>query len=366
MFLKYIYDRLTTDDRVERNFAYLIFFICINSFIFIYCNPIFGAKLCTSTSLSLIGLTYIIYKYENKRFLAETCRFLIYALLLLVAITYYDGTNIIQRIFYNKYGNEILWDQKLINWDTHLFGNFWPKGQLSLYLDTNTEYGVNTSFGYLYVEILQLFYISYYGFGHMIALYLLITYYQQFYNPNKIYRRLIYRLILMFCTTWTGGFLLNYFCNFMFPAVSPRIYLKNEYVNDMHGIFFADWIKQKIEFAGAGTFGAFPSAHCGLSWIVPIISHRLNLRIFKWISGVAAIFVSIATVVLRYHYFVDFLAGFGVVIIASILGGFYSKEVFNKSVELKVLGIDEFDMSVFEFNDGEESRENRELREVKV
>ena len=199
MFLKYIYDRLTTDDRVERNFAYLIFFICINSFIFIYCNPIFGAKLCTSTSLSLIGLTYIIYKYENKRFLAETCRFLIYALLLLVAITYYDGTNIIQRIFYNKYGNEILWDQKLINWDTHLFGNFWPKGQLSLYLDTNTEYGVNTSFGYLYVEILQLFYISYYGFGHMIALYLLITYYQQFYNPNKIYRRLIYRLILMFC-----------------------------------------------------------------------------------------------------------------------------------------------------------------------
>lgn len=39
----------------------------------------------------------------------------------------------------------------------------------------------------------------------------------------------------MYLTAWVGTFLLNFLLNLVFPAVSPRIYIADEYRNEVRG-----------------------------------------------------------------------------------------------------------------------------------
>ena len=58
--------------------------------------------------------------------------------------------------------NNILWDPILIQYDTYILGTIFPKGQVSLYLDQDQNYGVNTELGHIYSELFQFFYFTYY------------------------------------------------------------------------------------------------------------------------------------------------------------------------------------------------------------
>jgi membrane-associated phospholipid phosphatase len=331
-FYIFILQKLTSNDRVDRHFAYLISLLFLNTLIYILFNPPLGSLIC-SISIGIILLCiYVIYK-QNSFKINEICKFIIYALINLTLITYFEGSNEIQRL------RDIqIWDKKLINIDTFLLGNLFPKGQISLYLDKN----INTTQGKIYSEILQLFYISYYFWGNCLGLYLLYTYY---FTTEKLHKRMIYRLILMFCTSWIGTFALNLLFNLIFPAVSPRIYLQEEYKNEIKGLYFCSIFRNALTIAAANTYGAFPSAHSALSWLVPIFAYRMNMQKYAVITFIAAIGISTATIVMRYHYFVDFLAGLILTIIGTILGGFHTQKCFNQSLELHVLGIKEFNIN---------------------
>lgn len=70
--------------------------------------------------------------------------------------------------------------------DNALLGWLFPKGQLALYLDTQSDFGVTTGIGRVYAEILQILYISYYFWGNAIGVWLAYQYfYYCVYKKNK-------------------------------------------------------------------------------------------------------------------------------------------------------------------------------------
>ena len=347
MFLFFILNKLTSTDRVERNFSYLIFLITLNTFLYCVYNFPIGHLYTTISSILNVFLIYIVYKFENIKKISEICRSLVFINLMVAGLTFFNGANYILHLRYSSDPVDFLWDEMLINWDTYLFGNYWKLGQLSLHLDTDINYGINTDIGHIYVEILQTFYMSYFIFGNFLAMYLAYTYFKQFFRNNKLKQRLIYRIILMFCTSWCSGFLITYILNFIFPAVSPRIYLQSYYKNEINGFFITTWFRQKISEAATNSYGAFPSAHCGVSWIIPIIAHRLNMPNYRNVTFFAATMISLATIVLRYHYFVDFLAGFVVTLLSVYFGGFHTQKNFEHNIEIKTLDFDNFDFEYF-------------------
>ena len=71
----------------------------------------------------------------------------------------------------------VLGIQHLIDADNYLLGRWFPKGQLSLYLDTEKNIGVQSKIGEIYAEFFQWAYVSYYVHGPVLATYLLVKYY---------------------------------------------------------------------------------------------------------------------------------------------------------------------------------------------
>jgi hypothetical protein len=354
MFIKYVYERLTSTDRVEKSFSWLIFYICGYSLFFIIKNLPFGHINSSITGIWLLSLIYIIYKFERYRNFTEACRFVIYVTLMFTCLIYYNGTNYIQNINYNNNPN-ILWDKQLLEFDNVLFGSFWKYGQYSLYLDA-----ASTTHSRIYVEILQLFYISYYFLGNFLAFYLLCIYYYRRTKTDKIKQRLIYRIIMMFCVSWCSSFLITYSCNYIFPAVSPRIYISHLYTHNLDGLWFTSILRDAITVAAANTYGAFPSAHCAISIVLPIITYRLGLVRYTIFTSIAAVFIILSTIVLRYHYFVDAIFSVVVVYLSIIWGGFHSQKVFLDSLELGT----SLDMDTF-FND-DKVKETSNMKECSV
>jgi hypothetical protein len=84
----------------------------------------------------------------------------------------------------------------------------------------------------------------------------------------------------MFLTAWLGTFLFNFLLNLAVPAMSPRIHIALEYTNEIKGIYFANLIRKALTSAASNTFSAFPSGHCGLSWLTAYIGYRIEYPTF--------------------------------------------------------------------------------------
>jgi hypothetical protein len=316
-----------------------------------------GAPICTAWSLLIFTALAIIF-YAERNLLsstpnyifsrtAEVVRVVLVVILVLVLLIFYDGQNVIQRYRYNIYGQEMLWDKELLAADDFFLGYFFPKGQIALWLDTNPYIGVTTFIGHCYAELLQWFYISYYFWGNVLIAWL--AFYQYFYqliylggksptqNAALKYnaKRVQWRKVQLYICAWSGGFLLNFLLNLLVPAVSPRIYIATEYQNELRGFWLCEIFRKAVKKAAAGTFSAFPSGHCGMSWMVPIIAHRMKFYNYRNAAAVGALLITVATQVMRYHYFVDFLASWLVVAFASYLGQFHSQAAYNAALDSK-------------------------------
>ena len=266
---------------------------------------------------------------------------------------YFGGSNQVARFRYELYGEAMLWDATLLQWDNVLWGWIFPKGQLALYLDTHPYIGPTTTIGKVYAEVLQIMYASYYLWGNAIAVYLLLQYVFSCWKPAGVWQTILskiehhivgdttsraltpeqhWRRLMMFSTAWTGTYILNFTLNMMVPAVSPRIYLAREYQHEIEGLYFANMIRSALTGAAANSFSAFPSGHCGLSWLPAYMAHRFRFARYAKIVRGAAVLITLATIVLRYHYFVDMLfatilLGFGVA-----AGNLYSQSVYDACV----------------------------------
>jgi len=245
------------------------------------------------------------------------------------------------------------WDGKLVNADSSLLGWIFPKGQMGLFFDKSTVAGPYSFIGELSTEIFQLSYISYYIWGYFMEIYILFNLWKCYKSKDAAQMKMMPiwdQRLKMFICSWISTYFVVFSINLLFPAVSPRVYLNKDYENKLTGFGFAGFVRDKIENAAKGSFGSFPSGHIATSWAISFASYPIS-HTYAFVSGVAAFLITIATMYLRYHYFVDFLAAIPVIIICLLFGGFYSlsslKQSFlNSIVSLKKL----FKTTIAKFN----------------
>jgi len=286
-----------------------------------------GAPICTLFAAIIFGA--FIGSEGRYSFYFRPLLFL--TLLISVGI-FYDGTNVVNRYRYGQRGDAMLYDKSLVALDAALLSWLFPHGQLALTLDTNSYIGVTSTIGPYYAEALQIMYVSYYVWGNSLAVWF---YYQYWRCADGRGKREQWRRIQMFLTAWTGTFMLTFVCNLLFPAVSPRIYLHKLYTNDIHGLFLCDILRAGLTVAAKGTYSAFPSGHCGLSWIAALVAYRARHvipRVTVYMLSLFAALISLATLVMRYHYFVDFISAFALVAAGAWWGGFHTDNSYSANL----------------------------------
>ncbi|KAF2078378.1 hypothetical protein CYY_000361 [Polysphondylium violaceum] len=230
--------------------------------------------------------------------------------------------------------NRLTWDRELASADSSLLGWIFPLGQMGLFIDKSSFIGPYSFIGELSTEIFQLSYISYYIWGYFMEVWILFNLWKCYLSKDAAQMRMMPiwdQRLKMFICSWISTYFVVFSINLIFPAVSPRVFLNDQYENKLTGFGFAGFVRDKIENAAKGSFGSFPSGHIATSWAISFASYPIS-RTYAFVSGVAAFLITIATMYLRYHYFVDFLAAIPVIIICLLFGGFYSVSSIKQSL----------------------------------
>ncbi|EGC30352.1 hypothetical protein DICPUDRAFT_157915 [Dictyostelium purpureum] len=226
--------------------------------------------------------------------------------------------------------NKILWDSRLYASDSFLMGWLWPNGQMAKFVEDSTIVGPSSFIGKLSTEVFQLSYISYYVWGYLMEVYILWNLWRCHLSTDPQKQRMMPiwdQRLKMFICSWISTYFIVFSINLIFPAISPRVYLKNLYSEKLTGFGFAGFIREKIDNAATGSFGSFPSGHIATSFAVGLSSYKI-LPAYGFVSTISAILIAIATMYLRYHYFVDFLAAIPVTMFCLLYGGYYSPSDF--------------------------------------
>jgi hypothetical protein len=121
-----------------------------------------------------------------------------------------------------------------------------------------------------------------------------------------------------FLTAWTLLYAVSYLGYLFVPAMGPAAFpLEHESVALQGGYFLR--LVQSTVAASGGLFGAFPSLHVGCSLFLCCSDwDRDRLRSLMYVPIVLGIYA--ATIVLRYHYVIDLIAGTLLAISAPAIG----------------------------------------------
>ena len=117
------------------------------------------------------------------------------------------------------------------------------------------------------------------------------------------------------------GFFLSYLGYFLLPAIGPRFTLHEfqSISNELPGLFLTEPLRAFVNFgesiplhipnpAEVVQRDVFPSGHTQLSLIVAYLGFHFRLS-SRWVIAIFTGLLIIGTVYLRYHYFVDVVAG---------------------------------------------------------
>lgn len=156
-------------------------------------------------------------------------------------------------------------------------------------------------------EILQTAYFSYY----ILFIILGVGIYRKY--PVKDFDHAAFLIVF--------GFYLSYLGYFLMPAVGPRFTLHNfaNLETDLPGLFLTNVMREIINTGESIPKGVlnpqeivqrdvFPSGHTQLTLITIFLSFRYQLSTRWFILGMGSL-LFVATIYLRYHYFVDLLGG---------------------------------------------------------
>jgi membrane-associated phospholipid phosphatase len=154
-------------------------------------------------------------------------------------------------------------------------------------------------------EVLSFCYMIFFIFAPIVA----ITLYLQGNRPE--FRKTLVSVILCFYT--------GYILYVLFPAVPPRITLKDMYTLTFAGTPIADAALRMVSVLPSDSRAAFPSLHSA----VTLLSLMLAFKYARWLFWVMFPFCTgllLSTVYLRHHYVIDLLAGFALGILAFTFG----------------------------------------------
>lgn len=160
----------------------------------------------------------------------------------------------------------------------------------------------------LFSEVMYLGYFSYYVLNAIAILFYFI------YDKQNT-TRVVFIIIF--------SFFIYYWFFILFPSIGPQYYLASELRNVPAGIFLQDYIKYLLQLGEKPT-GAFPSSHVGMVLIFMILIYRISKKSF-WLLIPVCIVLTLATVYLKAHYFIDVIGG----IISGLLIYCFSLKVYN-------------------------------------
>lgn len=118
-----------------------------------------------------------------------------------------------------------------------------------------------------------------------------------------------------FVTAFAVLYALSFLGYLFLPARGPIVQMAAEFPAALNGGFFHRTVVQSVDSLG-GPHGAFPSLHMGASFLAAWfdLRHRNLLRGLIYVPLVALI--AAATIVLRYHWVVDLVAGVALALLA--------------------------------------------------
>lgn len=276
------------------------FFICHGN---LYCIPAFLLGIIT---LSLI-IVYIYNQGKKKKWFANEIKLYLLIFISAIDLPFYFLAS--SRIASKKE----LKDEAIIKIDTFILGYFFPKGQLSLYLDENEIFGPLSKLGKIINNILLPIYFTYYLIPYVFVFMMLLrkciieTIYryknkgEKSNNYNDSWSK-FYFCVSVYILTYLQIFFINTFV----PAISPRLYLKDEYKNELVYIGLNKIIGNIKDDASANSF---PSGHVAEIFCLVFPFFVMKRYFIATFILLESLLISLATLVLRYHYFSDVLMG---------------------------------------------------------
>jgi len=172
-------------------------------------------------------------------------------------------------------------DDWLIRWDLILLGDH------ATVLTEKITYPLLT-------EYLQWCYTSFYFLPAVVA--------------GVLYSRKQFRHLDYFITLIAMGFYLSYLGYVIFPALGPRFFLAHLQQIPLKGVWAFDAIQNTLNSLENIQWDAFPSGHTAIVLVLFYYTFRYHRKLFQWIFPFGAPLI-FSTVYLRYHYFVDVVAG---------------------------------------------------------
>ncbi len=145
-----------------------------------------------------------------------------------------------------------------------------------------------------FVDLLQLCYSFFYFIPLITGIY--IIYKKNFDDYDFFYFYVCY------------GFFLSYVGYLIVPAIGPRFTLRSLYLTDIHGHLIYNTLVTLQNSVEKIHRDCFPSGHTMMVLMVLHYNFKKYRKLFWWFL-VPSIFLLLATVFLRYHYFVDILGG---------------------------------------------------------
>jgi hypothetical protein len=127
-----------------------------------------------------------------------------------------------------------------------------------------------------------------------------------------------------FLTGWLFTYCISYLGYIFLPAHGPVVYHAADYHVALEGGFCYHMVLRGVEATG-GVQGAFPSLHVGGSLYLCLFELKTN-RLRGLIYFPLVVLIYLATLVLRYHYVVDLIAGTVIVAVCLPLG----RRVFSR------------------------------------
>ena len=261
----------------------------------------------------LIGITsitvIILYIFQAEKSTWKQNEIKLYILIGISAVELYFFFLSSSRVAKNKK----LMDESLVKIDEFFLGKLFPKGQISLYLDENKNFGPKSTGGKIINNILIIFYFTYYLNPYIfIFLVLFIKCIKEtiFRYKNKGQKSNTYfdswNKFYFTLSVYIATYIQIFFINSLVPAISPRLYLKDEYKNE---IVYVGLNKYMVNIRDDGSANSFPSGHVAETFCLVFPFFGMKRYFIAVFVIIVSLLIGLATVILRYHYFVDVLVG---------------------------------------------------------
>ena len=264
-------------------------------------------------------------------------------------------------------------DDDLLKWDKYILGWLFENGQISLSIDNSNIIGPHTKLGKFINNSLQIFYFTYYLIPYitMDIVYLV-----------NISKELIFRCLnkgnisLTYKKRWNNIFFLFgvysltcclvFFVNTLVPASSPRIHIKEKFTHKLVLSGVAVYLNKKSKDDHSAN--SFPSGH--VAETISISFAYLGMG--KIVEGLILLFFSLmillATLFLRYHYFVDLIAAVSIAFFSFCLNYYCGYKKTKKILENEVINNkgNEVQVSVLSSREFKENKEEQKDKHVEL